>query len=90
MDIVTAAPEGLSAGARGTHPELSGLLSRISAYDAKADPALIEDAYSLAAQAHAAQKRDNGEPYITHPLAVATILGDLCAEFGVSRSTVDA
>jgi GTP pyrophosphokinase len=68
------APEGLSTPARATHPELSGLLSRIAAYDAKADPALIDDAYGLAEQAHATQKRDNGEPYITHPLAVATIL----------------
>ncbi len=66
------APEGL-AGA-SPHPELSGLLSRIAAYDSKADPALIDDAYSVAFAAHEAQKRDNGEPYITHPLEVATIL----------------
>jgi GTP pyrophosphokinase len=60
--------------ASSPHPELSSLLSRIAAYDPKADPAVIDDAYSLAAQAHEQQKRDNGEPYITHPLAVATIL----------------
>ena len=35
---------------------------------------MIDDAYGVAAAAHAAQKRDNGEPYITHPLAVANIL----------------
>src|SRR5574343_1688031 len=33
--------------------------------------ALIEEAYAYAAQAHAHQKRMSGEPYITHPLAVA-------------------
>jgi GTP pyrophosphokinase len=66
------APEGL-AGA-GPHPELSGLLSRIATYDSKVDPVVIDDAYGVAYDAHAAQKRDNGEPYITHPLAVATIL----------------
>ena len=33
--------------------------------------ALIEEAYAFAAQAHAHQKRMSGEPYITHPLAVA-------------------
>jgi GTP diphosphokinase / guanosine-3',5'-bis(diphosphate) 3'-diphosphatase len=66
------APEGL-AGA-SPHPELSFLLSRIAAYDSKADPVVIDDAYGVAFAAHEAQKRDNGEPYITHPLAVATIL----------------
>ncbi|OYV40517.1 MAG: bifunctional (p)ppGpp synthetase/guanosine-3',5'-bis(diphosphate) 3'-pyrophosphohydrolase [Acidocella sp. 20-61-6] len=34
----------------------------------------MDAAYGIAFDAHAAQKRDNGEPYITHPLAVATIL----------------
>jgi GTP pyrophosphokinase len=67
------APEGLSAGAV-LHPELGGLLSRIAAYDSKSDPALIDAAYGIAYDAHATQKRDNGEPYITHPLAVANIL----------------
>jgi GTP pyrophosphokinase len=72
-------PEGLSAGggfngAKLTHPEIGPLLSRIAAYDAKSDPAVIDAAYGLAFTAHEAQKRDNGEPYITHPLAVATIL----------------
>jgi GTP pyrophosphokinase len=66
------APEGL--GGMATPPELSPLLSRIASYDSKADPALINAAYEVAAAAHANQKRDDGEPYITHPLAVAGIL----------------
>lgn len=66
------APEGLATGAQ--NPELNGLISRIVAYDSKADPAVIDDAYSVALAAHETQKRDNGEPYITHPLAVANIL----------------
>ncbi|MBU6420255.1 MAG: bifunctional (p)ppGpp synthetase/guanosine-3',5'-bis(diphosphate) 3'-pyrophosphohydrolase [Proteobacteria bacterium] len=68
------APEGLSGGAPKSYPELAGLLARVTAYDSKADTALIEEAYGAAEEAHADQKRDNGEAYITHPLAVANIL----------------
>jgi GTP pyrophosphokinase len=39
--------------------------------------ALVSRAYALAADAHAKQTRDNGDPYITHPLAVAGILAGL-------------
>ena len=53
------------------------LTRKILAYDPAADTALIDAAYSLAAQAHGAQTRDNGDPYITHPVAVAEILADL-------------
>lgn len=37
----------------------------------------INQAYNLAAEAHKTQKRHSGEPYITHPLAVANILADM-------------
>src|SRR5580698_7586961 len=50
------------------------LTEKVHAYDAKADTALIDAAYVLATKAHGAQKRDNGDPYITHPVAVADIL----------------
>ncbi len=43
----------------------------------KADVALLERAYDVADQRHQGQKRKSGDPYITHPLAVATILADL-------------
>ena len=38
------------------------------------DVARIEAAYAYAEQAHAHQKRMSGEPYITHPVAVASLL----------------
>ncbi|HEX2072633.1 MAG TPA: bifunctional (p)ppGpp synthetase/guanosine-3',5'-bis(diphosphate) 3'-pyrophosphohydrolase, partial [Geodermatophilus sp.] len=43
----------------------------------KADLALLQRAYDVAESAHANQKRKSGDPYITHPLAVATILAGL-------------
>ncbi len=43
----------------------------------KADLDLIERAYRTAEHYHGGQKRKSGDPYITHPLAVATILAEL-------------
>ncbi|MBB2154908.1 bifunctional (p)ppGpp synthetase/guanosine-3',5'-bis(diphosphate) 3'-pyrophosphohydrolase [Gluconacetobacter diazotrophicus] len=51
-----------------------GLLRRIRSYDPDADLDLIRRAFAVAQAAHAGQVRDNGDPYITHPLAVASIL----------------
>ncbi|MCT6813169.1 bifunctional (p)ppGpp synthetase/guanosine-3',5'-bis(diphosphate) 3'-pyrophosphohydrolase [Bombella apis] len=56
------------------HPSISGLLERVRCYDSHADLALMQEAYDLAAKAHEGQCRDNGDPYITHPIAVANIL----------------
>ena len=43
----------------------------------KADLTLLQRAYDVAEEAHRGQRRKSGDPYITHPLAVATILGEL-------------
>jgi len=43
----------------------------------KADVSVLQQAYEVAARLHAEQYRKSGDPYITHPLAVATILADL-------------
>ena len=48
--------------------------------------ALIEKAWRFAARAHAGQTRESGQPYITHPLAVAAG----CAELGLDADTVAA
>jgi len=48
----------------------AALLSKLD-YLSGADIAHIRDAYAFAAQAHAGQMRKNGDPYITHPIAVA-------------------
>ncbi|MGN6502255.1 MAG: HD domain-containing protein, partial [Pseudolysinimonas sp.] len=53
------------------------LLKTVRAHHPKADVALIERAYAAAEKAHRGQTRKSGEPYITHPVAVAQILADL-------------
>ena len=37
----------------------------------------LSKAYTFALNAHKNQKRDSGDPYLTHPIAVADILTDL-------------
>lgn len=53
------------------------LLKIIKLNDAQYDVAKIEKAFNLAENAHKGQLRKSGDPYITHPVAVATILADL-------------
>jgi guanosine-3',5'-bis(diphosphate) 3'-pyrophosphohydrolase len=56
---------------------LDTLLRTVRMQHPKADLSIVERAYTAAEAAHKGQKRDSGEPYITHPLAVAQILADL-------------
>ncbi|MBQ5484235.1 MAG: bifunctional (p)ppGpp synthetase/guanosine-3',5'-bis(diphosphate) 3'-pyrophosphohydrolase, partial [Lachnospiraceae bacterium] len=53
------------------------LIDRVRRYHPNADITMIEKAYRIADDAHKEQKRKSGEPYIIHPLCVATILADL-------------
>lgn len=57
--------------------ELMDLLDQIREQHPEINTAKVRYAYYVAEQAHAGQARDSGEPYITHPLAVARILTDL-------------
>ncbi len=57
--------------------ELDTLKQKILTYSPGADLALIDRAYAFAERAHAGQKRLSGDPYINHPLAVASVLADL-------------
>lgn len=50
------------------------LISVVREYDPDADSDSIERAYRFAAELHGSQRRASGEPYISHPLAVAGIL----------------
>jgi GTP pyrophosphokinase len=58
-------------------PVLEPLASVHRALHPKADLGLLQHAYDVAEAKHEGQLRKSGDPYITHPLAVATILGEL-------------
>ena len=79
-------PRRLTPRRPQTHPELEPLFRTLHQYHPKADVKLVERAYETAAFHHRDQRRRSGDPYITHPLAVATILADL----GMTSSTLAA
>ncbi len=69
------APTGPAAG---TPQERAGaLLSRLAALNRSYQIEKIREAYDYAARLHEGQFRQSGEPYISHPLAVAEIVADL-------------
>ncbi len=68
------------------NPVLEPLFRAVRTNHPKADLALLERAYLTAERLHAPQRRKSGEPYITHPLAVTTIL----AEIGMTEPTLVA
>jgi len=57
--------------------EATQLIQKIKSYNSYVDENVIKNAYKYAADAHKTQKRHSGDPYISHPLAVANILAEL-------------
>jgi GTP diphosphokinase / guanosine-3',5'-bis(diphosphate) 3'-diphosphatase len=57
--------------------QLDQILSEVGGYFPSADLPLVRRAYAFAAQAHDGQTRKSGDPYVTHPLAVAHIIAEL-------------
>ena len=68
------------------NPVLEPLVAVHREIHPKADLTLLQRAYEVAEQRHADQLRRSGDPYITHPLAVANIL----AELGMDTTTLVA
>ena len=67
-------------------PLLEPLLRAMRANSGQQDQPLIQRAFEVANHHHRDQKRKSGDPYITHPVAVATIL----AELGLTGPTLAA
>ena len=57
--------------------QVQEILTKIQKYHPKDDLSLVTRAYQFACEAHRDQKRKSGEPYIIHPVSVASILADL-------------
>jgi len=53
------------------------LIKKVKIYNKFLNPQTLTKAYNFALSAHKNQKRDSGDPYLTHPVAVADILSDL-------------
>jgi len=53
------------------------LIKKVRVYNKFLNPETLSKAYTFALNAHKDQKRDSGDPYLTHPVAVASILTDL-------------
>src|SRR5262245_57345213 len=64
----------------------TALLEQVERYLSASDVEAIRRAFEFAAEAHAPQTRESGDPYITHPLAVAETI----AELQLDRATIEA
>jgi guanosine-3',5'-bis(diphosphate) 3'-pyrophosphohydrolase len=62
------------------------LLERVRSYQPAVDAAWLESVYSFAEHAHDGQTRASGDTFISHPLAVASIL----AEFEMDTESIAA
>jgi hypothetical protein len=65
---------------------MTSLLNTVRVTHPGVDTRPIERAYTVAARLHHGQRRKSGDPYITHPIAVAAIV----AEMGMNSETVCA
>src|SRR5580700_7645405 len=75
MDYASSILGFLPGGRRATG--ISQLLEKLEGYLPPAQVERVREAYDFGAERHQGQKRLSGEPYITHPVAVADILADL-------------
>ena len=69
----------LDAPARAPQPAVvsfAQLTERLRRYLSSADIARVKEAFKVSDAAHLGQYRKSGEPYITHPIAVAEVLAD--------------
>lgn len=77
MDAGYSTTSVSSRDERATPRTMDALCEKLAAYLKPEELDFVRRAYAYAEEAHRGQLRKSGEPYITHPLAVAWILADL-------------
>lgn len=77
---------GRLGASRHSDPMLEPVRRGLKQFHPRCDWDSVERAFEVAAYHHRDQRRRSGDPYITHPVAVATIL----AELGMTTSTIVA
>ncbi|MFO1405978.1 MAG: bifunctional GTP diphosphokinase/guanosine-3',5'-bis pyrophosphate 3'-pyrophosphohydrolase [Steroidobacteraceae bacterium] len=75
MDVTSSLRSLLPYGRRSIG--ISQLIAKLEGYLPPTEVERVQEAYDFAASAHSGQRRRSGEPYITHPVAVADLLADL-------------
>ena len=75
MDVTSSLRSLLPYGRRSIG--INQLISKLETYLPPDQVERVQEAYDFAFQAHDGQRRRSGEPYITHPVAVADLLADL-------------
>ena len=75
MDVTSSLRSLLPYGRRSIG--INQLIAKLEGYLPPAEVERVQEAYDFAFSAHQGQRRRSGEPYITHPVAVADLLADL-------------
>ena len=88
MDYAAAILKRLPQGWRSTG--IGELLETARSYLPEDDIPGIARAYEFGAEAHGEQRRLTGEPYISHPVAVASILAELRLDADTLRAALSA
>ncbi|HEV8230646.1 MAG TPA: bifunctional (p)ppGpp synthetase/guanosine-3',5'-bis(diphosphate) 3'-pyrophosphohydrolase [Candidatus Limnocylindria bacterium] len=85
---ITSRIVGITERLRPRHGALDaeGIVKEMLQHYPDGDAELVRRAYAYAAEAHEGQRRVSGEPYITHPAAVAMLI----AELGMEAATIAA
>ena len=74
--LISPVVEQIEASQQGAHVSISHLSKKLAVYLSPNELASVREAYRFSDEMHLGQMRRSGEPYISHPIAVAEICAD--------------